>query len=143
MLRRPPRSTRPAPLFPYTTLSRSSNAPEVKDDHPLLALTLYNKYKALCEPLLFRHTDEHFTGVVFRPAAVCGHGPRQRLDVSVNILTNHALNRGKILVFGGSQLRPNLHIQDYSHVGLLPLTAPDEKGADEHGRASWRERVCQ
>ncbi len=46
------------------------------------------------------------------PATLCGYAPRQRLDLSVNILTNHAINNGKITVFGGSQLRPNLHVQD-------------------------------
>ena len=65
-----------------------SDEPDVKEDHPLVPLTLYNKYKGMCEPLLFKHTDERFIGVVFRPATVCGYGPRQRLDVSVNILTN-------------------------------------------------------
>lgn len=104
-----------------------SDAPEVTEDHPLVPLTLYNKYKGLCEPLLFKHTDENFAGVVFRPATVCGYGPRQRLDVSVNILTNHAVNKGQITVFGGSQLRPNLHIQDYCDLAQTLLEAPREK----------------
>jgi nucleoside-diphosphate-sugar epimerase len=104
-----------------------SDAPDVTEDHPLVPLTLYNKYKGMCEPLLFKHTDENFSGVVFRPATVCGYGPRQRLDVSVNILTNHAVNNGKITVFGGSQLRPNLHIQDYCDLATLLLVAPKEK----------------
>ena len=104
-----------------------SDQPDVTEDHPLVPLTLYNKYKGQCEPQLFSHTDESFTGVVFRPATVCGYGPRQRLDVSVNILTNHAINKGKITVFGGNQLRPNLHIQDYSDVVQLLLAAPTEK----------------
>ena len=90
-----------------------SDKPDVTEDHPLVPLTLYNKYKGMCEPLLKKHTDASFTGVIFRPATVCGYAPRQRLDLSVNILTNHAINAGKITVFGGSQLRPNLHIQDY------------------------------
>jgi nucleoside-diphosphate-sugar epimerase len=90
-----------------------SDNPDVTEDHPLVPLTLYNKYKGMCEPLLKKHTDAGFTGVIFRPATVCGYSPRQRLDLSVNILTNHAINAGKITVFGGSQLRPNLHIQDY------------------------------
>ena len=90
-----------------------SDNPDVTEDHPLVPLTLYNKYKGMCEPLLKNHTDASFTGVIFRPATVCGYSPRQRLDLSVNILTNHAINAGKITVFGGSQLRPNLHIQDY------------------------------
>ena len=55
-----------------------------------MPLTLYNKYKGICEPLLFNHTDERFEGVVFRPATVCGYAPRQRFDLSVNMPTNHA-----------------------------------------------------
>jgi len=101
-----------------------SESPNVTEDHPLVPLTLYNKYKGLCEPLLLRHTDDNFVGAIFRPATVCGFAPRQRLDLSVNILTNHAVNKGKITVFGGDQLRPNLHVQDYADLCKLLLTAP-------------------
>ena len=104
-----------------------SEEPDVTEDHPLVPLTLYNKYKGMCEPLLNKHIDEDFTGVTFRPATVCGFAPRQRLDLSVNILTNHAVNRKKITVFGGSQLRPNLHIQDYIDAVEMFLEAPAEK----------------
>ena len=104
-----------------------SDKPDVTEDDPLVPLTLYNKYKGLCEPLLKKHADETFTGVIFRPATVCGYAPRMRLDLSVNILTNHAINAGKITVFGGSQLRPNLHVQDYCDAVHLFLTAPTEK----------------
>ena len=90
-----------------------SNNKNVRENHPLVPLTLYNKYKGLCEPKLFKHTDENFIGVVFRPATVCGYSTRQRLDLSVNILTNHAINKNEITIFGGKQLRPNLHILDY------------------------------
>jgi nucleoside-diphosphate-sugar epimerase len=108
-----------------------SEQADVTEDHPLVPLTLYNKYKGLCEPVLAKHSDERFVGVTFRPATVCGYAPRQRLDLSVNILTNHAVNNNKITVFGGSQLRPNLHIQDYVDAVELFLTAPDEKIRDE------------
>lgn len=108
-----------------------SDAPDVTEDHPLVPLTLYNKYKGMCEPLLKKYTDENFVGVIFRPATVCGYGPRQRLDLSVNILTNHAINRGRILVFGGVQLRPNLHIQDYVDLCKTLLTADDALIANE------------
>jgi len=89
-----------------------SDQPNVTENHPLVPLTLYNKYKGMCEPLLFRHMSDDFVCTVIRPATLCGYAPRQRLDLSVNILTNLAVNTGKITVFGGSQLRPNLHIQD-------------------------------
>lgn len=108
-----------------------SDERDVKEDHPLVPLSLYNKYKGMCEPLLFKHTDDNFVGVVYRPATVCGYGSRQRLDVSVNILTNLAVNKGNITVFGGSQLRPNLHIQDYADLCKVLLEAPDEKIYDE------------
>ncbi|EWY42520.1 UDP-glucose 4-epimerase [Skermanella stibiiresistens SB22] len=108
-----------------------SDAPDVTEDHPLLPLTLYNKYKGMCEPLLKKHTDDSFVGVIFRPATVCGYAPRQRLDLSVNILTNHALTNGRITVFGGAQLRPNLHVQDYVDLCALLLSAPDHLVANE------------
>jgi nucleoside-diphosphate-sugar epimerase len=108
-----------------------SDAPDVTEDHPLVPLTLYNKYKGMCEPLLSRHTDSDFVGVTFRPATVCGYAPRQRLDLSVNILTNHAVNNNKITVFGGDQLRPNLHVQDYCDVVEVLMNAPVEKVQNE------------
>lgn len=104
-----------------------SDQPHVTEDHPLVPLTLYNKYKGLCEPILQRYCDDRFTGVIFRPATVCGYAPRLRLDLSVNILTNHAVTNNKITVFGGSQLRPNLHVQDYCDAVELFLAAPAEK----------------
>ncbi len=104
-----------------------SKEKDVKEDHPLVPLTLYNKYKGMCEPTLFKYTDENFEGVVYRPATVCGYAPRLRLDLSVNILTNHAVNNNKIKVFGGSQLRPNLHIQDYCDVVELLINSDRSK----------------
>jgi len=103
-----------------------SEAPEVTEDHPLVPLTHYNKFKGMCEPLLFSEADDSFETVAFRPATVCGYSPRQRLDVSVNILTNLAVNTNKITVFGGGQRRPNIHIQDYIDVVKLLITAPGD-----------------
>src|SRR5262245_1427948 len=108
-----------------------SDKPNVTEDHPLVPLTLYNKYKGLCEPLLFKHQSEKFVCVTVRPATVCGYAPRLRLDLSVNILTNHAVANRKILVFGGSQMRPNLHVQDMCELYLLMLEAPDHLIAGE------------
>ena len=108
-----------------------SDKPDVKEDHPLVPLTLYNKYKGECEPILEKYTDENFIGVTFRPATVCGYSPRLRLDLSVNILTNHAVNKNVITVFGGDQLRPNLHIKDYCNAVQLFIDAPKEVIANQ------------
>jgi nucleoside-diphosphate-sugar epimerase len=104
-----------------------SDSPNVTEDHPLVPLTLYNKFKGMCEPVLWKHKSDEFTCVVIRPATLCGYSPRTRLDLSVNILTNHAVNKGTITVFGGNQMRPNLHIEDMVDAYLLMLSAPHEK----------------
>ena len=101
-----------------------SSKKNVTEDHPLVPLTLYNKYKGMCEPILEKYSDDSFTGVTFRPATVCGYAPRLRLDLSVNILTNHAVNNNLIKVFGGDQLRPNLHVKDYCSAIETLLEAP-------------------
>ncbi len=115
-----------------------SDAPEVTEDHPLVPLTLYNKYKGMCEPLLFKHQSKGFVCVTIRPATVCGYSPRMRLDLSVNILANHAINNGKITVFGGEQLRPNIHIQDLCDLYELLLKLPDEQIAGETFNAGYQ-----
>ncbi len=96
-----------------------SDDPNVTEEHPLVPLTLYNKFKGMCEPVLKKYLDDKFRGVIIRPATVCGYAPHCRLDLSVNILTNHAVNNKKIIVLGGGeQKRPNLHINDMSRAYL-------------------------
>ena len=90
-----------------------SDSDNVTEEHPLVPLTLYNKFKGMCEPILEKYLDSNFIGVIIRPATLCGYAPRCRLDLSVNILTNHAVNNKKIIVLGGGeQKRPNLDIRD-------------------------------
>ncbi len=100
----------------------------VTEDLPLMPLTDYSKYKALCETILLekRGRRRSFTPVIIRPATVCGYAPRQRLDVIVNILTNHALVNRKIRVLGGAQTRPNIHIDDMTDLYVHCLQVPAE-----------------
>ncbi|MBE9232315.1 SDR family oxidoreductase [Cuspidothrix issatschenkoi LEGE 03284] len=97
----------------------------VTEDLPLMPLTDYSRYKALCEEVLLSKREPGFVTLVLRPATVCGYSPRQRLDLAVNILTNHAINNGKITVFGGQQKRPNIHIEDMTDLYLKSLQWPD------------------
>jgi nucleoside-diphosphate-sugar epimerase len=115
-----------------------SDAPEVTEEHPLVPLTDYNKYKGLCEPLLLRHQSPDFTTVIIRPATVCGYSPRMRLDLTVNILTNHAIHKGAITVFGGNQKRPNIHIDDIADLYVELLTLPIRKVAGETFNAGYQ-----
>ena len=86
--------------------------PEVTEAMALEPLTDYSKYKALCEEVLLRKRAPGFTTLILRPATVCGYSPRLRLDLTVNILTHHAVLNRVIKVFGGEQMRPNIHIAD-------------------------------
>jgi nucleoside-diphosphate-sugar epimerase len=101
------------------------STPDVHEDLALEPLTDYSKYKAMCEDVLNAEREPGFVTVVLRPATVCGYAPRLRLDLTVNILTNLAINNGRITVFGGDQLRPNLHVDDMTDLYLLLLEAPD------------------
>ena len=107
-----------------------SEAAEVNEDHPLKPLTDYSRFKMMCEEILMRHRSPDWAVVTIRPATVCGYSTRTRLDLAVNILTNLAVNTGKITVFGGSQKRPNIHIDDISdlYVELLKLPAAKING---------------
>lgn len=103
-----------------------SEAPEVTEEHPLVPLTDYSKYKGMCESILLEHGSQDFVPVNLRPATVCGYSPRMRFDLTVNILTNLAVNRGMITVFGGAQKRPNIHIEDVTDLYVRMLEYPEE-----------------
>jgi nucleoside-diphosphate-sugar epimerase len=81
----------------------------------------------MCEEILLAEDHPGFTTVVIRPATVCGYSPRLRLDLTVNILTNHAVNSGRITVFGGSQKRPHIHIADIADLYVSLLEVSDER----------------
>jgi nucleoside-diphosphate-sugar epimerase len=100
--------------------------PDVTEELSLEPLTDYSKYKALGEELLLERAPSSWTSVILRPATVCGYSPRLRLDLVVNILTNHAVNKGAITVFGGDQMRPNLHIDDVTDLYVQALGWPHD-----------------
>ena len=99
----------------------------VTEDMKLEPLTDYSKYKADCEKILNKYSADDFIVTTLRPSTVCGYARRQRLDVVVNILTNHAYHNREITVFGGSQLRPNIHINDMVDSYISLLRAPISK----------------
>ena len=98
----------------------------VHEEMTLDPLTDYSRFKADCEKILAEFQSPDFTTVTIRPATVCGYSPRQRLDVVVNILTNLAFHKREITVFGGKQLRPNIHIADMVESYIVLLNAPKE-----------------
>ena len=104
---------------------------DVTEDAKLDPLTDYSKFKVQCEEILLSNTNKNFIGTILRPATVCGYSPRQRLDLVVNILTNYAYHKKKIKIFGGSQLRPNIHISDMVNSYVCLLKAEKNKLQDQ------------
>ena len=99
----------------------------VTEDMPLEPLTDYSKFKGECERILNNYRSDEFVTTTLRPSTVCGYAKRQRLDLVVNILTNHAFHKREIRVFGGNQLRPNVHINDMVESYLQVLKADPKK----------------
>ncbi|MBI1175216.1 MAG: NAD-dependent epimerase/dehydratase family protein [Sideroxydans sp.] len=100
---------------------------QVTEDLELKPISEYNKTKMVAERVLLSYADKLAVQII-RPATVCGYSPRMRLDVSVNMLTMQALTKGKITVFGGNQVRPNIHIDDITDCYLFLLDHPEVTG---------------
>ncbi len=102
--------------------------PDVREDSPPEPLTDYSRFKLECEKILIASAqDDSMTRAIIRPATLCGYARRMRLDLTVNILTIHALVNRKIRVFGGKQLRPHLNVMDMVRVYEMFLDAPADK----------------
>jgi len=99
----------------------------VTEELSLEPISEYNKTKMVSERVLLSYQDRMNIQIV-RPATVCGVSSRMRLDVSVNMLTMQALTKGKITVFGGTQVRPNIHIDDICDLYLFLLQNPRHDG---------------
>jgi nucleoside-diphosphate-sugar epimerase len=100
---------------------------QVTEDLTLEPLSEYNKTKMVAERVMLSYARDMAVQIV-RPATVCGYSPRMRLDVSVNMLTMQALTKGRITVFGGDQVRPNIHIDDMTDLYLFFLQHPQFEG---------------
>ena len=111
--------------------------PNVHEEMELEPLTDYSIFKADCEKILAEYQSDSFTTSTIRPATVCGYSPRQRLDVVVNILTNLAYHKREISIFGGDQLRPNIHIKDMVEAYMVLIRAPKEKIAGQIYNAGY------
>lgn len=105
---------------------------QVTEDLTLLPISEYNKTKMVAERVMLSYADQMCVQIV-RPATVCGVSPRMRLDVSVNMLTMQALVNGKITVFGGEQVRPNIHIDDIARLYIFLLDHPEVTGVYNAG----------
>ena len=129
--------------FIYASSSSVYGIKDIKNVHEKIKLdpiTDYSKFKAKCEETLNKYNDDNFSAVTIRPATVCGYSRRQRLDVIVNILTNIGFHNKEISIFGGNQLRPNIHIKDMIRAYKALIEAPKKLISGEIFNAGWENK---
>ena len=97
---------------------------EVTEDLPLVPISTYNKTKMIAEKVLSSYKNLIKFHCI-RPATVCGYSPKMRLDLSVNLFIIQALKNKELTVFGGNQIRPNIHIQDLVDVYIHFIKNPN------------------
>ena len=96
----------------------------VTENLELIPISIYNKTKMIAEKIL-ENKKKFIKTHIIRPATVCGVSPRMRLDVSVNMFTYQALENNEMTVFGGNQIRPNIHLKDIINVFFHFLKKPN------------------
>ena len=109
------------------------------EQSPLDPLSVYARSKMKSEELLVAFADVDFAPVVLRFGTFYGLSPRPRFDIVVNLLVAKAVTEGEISVYGGSQWRPFLHVDDGARAIMRCLEVPEERirgqlfnvGADE------------
>ena len=129
--------------FIYASSSSVYGIKDIKNVHEEVSLepiTDYSKFNAKCEKILNTYNDKNFSAVTIRPATVCGYSKRQRLDVIVNILTNVGFHKKEISVFGGDQLRPNIHIKDMVRAYEKLIEAEDKLVSGQIFNAGWENK---
>ena len=116
--------------IPHVIFASSGSVYGVKDeehvteDLSLVPISAYNKTKMVAERVFLSY-QEKFRLHIIRPATISGVSPRMRFDLTVNMLTLQGVRDRKITVFGGSQVRPNIHIEDLVSVYTHLLDRPD------------------
>ena len=105
---------------------------KVDENTKLMPISDYNKQKMVVEKLIENYS-KLFRTVIVRPATVCGYSPRLRLDLSVNLLTYNAYKNKIINIFGGNQIRPNIHIDDMVSLYYFLLVKQDLNGTFNAG----------
>lgn len=92
-------------------------------------ITQYSSIKAELDNVLKYHMKYSDTGItILRPATLYGYSPRLRLDVMVNTLLDRTFRDKKMMIEGGEQLRPCLHVDDLCNAYIQSIENPVSNG---------------
>src|SRR3989344_5522027 len=90
------------------------------EDSRFNPVTLYAKTKMLSEQF---YSAADLDAVILRLATVYGYSKKPRFDLVVNTMIGTGYFENKIVVNGGAQWRPVVHVKDVAHAIYLSLRA--------------------
>ncbi|HUO56385.1 MAG TPA: NAD-dependent epimerase/dehydratase family protein [Candidatus Paceibacterota bacterium] len=99
----------------------------LNEQSPLNPVSLYAQSKRYSERDLLRAAADDFHPTILRFGTLYGASARMRFDLVVNTMTAHAHFNKKIMVDGGNQWRPLLHVTDAARACLMAMEAPLHK----------------
>jgi nucleoside-diphosphate-sugar epimerase len=94
---------------------------------PLNPVSLYAKTKISSEESIMQLVDNNFAPTIMRMSTLYGFSPRMRFDLVVNTMTMTGFLEKQINVYGGSQWRPLLHLDDAADAYIKVLNSDIDK----------------
>jgi nucleoside-diphosphate-sugar epimerase len=102
--------------------------PQLSETSKTNPISVYAKSTLEAEQQNLSIADENFSVTSLRNATVFGLSTRMRFDLVVNLMTLSAFQKGRIIVMGGGlQWRPLVHISDVSKAFITILGTKKEK----------------
>jgi nucleoside-diphosphate-sugar epimerase len=104
---------------------------DVDEWAPLYPQSVYAQTKIQSEHYLLSVRDEQFSPCILRFATLYGLSQRMRFDLAVNVMTIKAVLENEVIVHGGDQWRPFLHVRDAARAIMHMLETTSSYTAPE------------
>jgi nucleoside-diphosphate-sugar epimerase len=102
--------------------------PQLSESSNTNPISVYAKSTLEAEQQNLSIADNNFSVTALRNATVFGLSTRMRFDLVVNLMTLTAFQKGRIIVMGGGlQWRPLVHVSDVSKAFLTVISKPKDK----------------
>jgi nucleoside-diphosphate-sugar epimerase len=111
-------------IFTSTCSVYGANDQMLDERSELRPVSLYARSKIASERVLLKLADDSFAPVILRLSTIYGLSGRPRFDLVINLLTAKAVVDHEITIFGGTQCRPFLHVDDAARAIASVLEAP-------------------
>lgn len=114
-------------LFASTCSAYGVSDSILSEESKLSPLSLYAESKIKSEQLILENSKDELVSTIFRLATVYGASERMRFDLVINILSVKSIVENEVHIYGGSQWRPFIHVNDVARGFLMALEADEGK----------------